>query len=492
MHLQYHTLAKLADYIQTRMKNAIFGDCFTQEKDELIIGLATSEDELWLRVSCTHPLACIWPSDEIGKAKKNVVHLFTELMDKHLLRVETVRNERVLMLHFEEKHTLVLKMFGMQSNVLLMKDGKVTAIFRNSLKEDFNFNPQSDPAFQPNYSPEQLAALAGDQFWIYRQKDRIKFSLFPPAEGTSVAITGIEPALGFFCRTFLYFHSYIQLYRAIEKQSAKPYRKLKGQANSYRKSIVDIGAQRSAEEIGNLLMANLHLMKEGEKEIEVFDFYKNEQIRIKLNPKLSPNKNAERYFKKQKKRKGQVAHMQEFIGKLEAEAEGFHAIITEFEALTPPEDLELTPKGIPYTHMKALKAFLKAHPELDPQQQKDKKQERHAFQRFEKDSYEIYVGRSAQDNDVLIRDHARKEDLWLHARNVTGSHVIIKSKGKPFPKPVIEYAAQLAARYSKMKHDKVVPVIFTLRKFVRKPKGAYPGQVLVEKEEVVFVEPVAM
>jgi predicted ribosome quality control (RQC) complex YloA/Tae2 family protein len=100
------------------------------------------------------------------------------------------------------------------------------------------------------------------------------------------------------------------------------------------------------------------------------------------------------------------------------------------------------------------------------------------------------VGKSASNNDELTLKVAQKNDLWLHAKGVSGSHVVIKNQNnKPFPNEVIHYAAQLAAYYSKSKGSAMVPVIFTPKKFVRKPKGANPGQVFVEKEELILVEP---
>ena len=104
----------------------------------------------------------------------------------------------------------------------------------------------------------------------------------------------------------------------------------------------------------------------------------------------------------------------------------------------------------------------------------------------------MFIGKNSKNNDLLTQKHAFKEDLWLHAKDVSGSHVIIKyQSGKKFPKPVIEKAAQLAAYYSQRKTDSYCPVMYTPKKFVRKPKGAAPGAVIVEKEEVILVEPSA-
>ena len=100
------------------------------------------------------------------------------------------------------------------------------------------------------------------------------------------------------------------------------------------------------------------------------------------------------------------------------------------------------------------------------------------------------MGRNAQNNDLLTQKYAHKDDLWLHAKDVTGSHVVIRHRaGQPVPEPVVEHAAQLAGWYSRRQHDSLCPVTVTPKKFVRKPKGALPGQVVVERERVVLVVP---
>ncbi|RYY10904.1 MAG: DUF814 domain-containing protein, partial [Cytophagaceae bacterium] len=112
------------------------------------------------------------------------------------------------------------------------------------------------------------------------------------------------------------------------------------------------------------------------------------------------------------------------------------------------------------------------------------------FKVFEDRGFTILVGRNAANNDLLTQKYAHKDDLWLHAKDVTGSHVVIRHRaGQPVPEPVIEHAAQLAGWYSRRQHDSLCPVTVTPKKFVRKPKGALPGQVVVERERVVLVVP---
>ena len=105
--------------------------------------------------------------------------------------------------------------------------------------------------------------------------------------------------------------------------------------------------------------------------------------------------------------------------------------------------------------------------------------------------YTIWVGRNSKNNDLLTLKYAQKSDLWLHAKDVPGSHVVIKVQaGKKTPEAVKEYAAGIAAFYPRRKNDTLCPVICTAKKHVRKIKGPPAGAMMVHlEEEVLLVAP---
>jgi predicted ribosome quality control (RQC) complex YloA/Tae2 family protein len=105
--------------------------------------------------------------------------------------------------------------------------------------------------------------------------------------------------------------------------------------------------------------------------------------------------------------------------------------------------------------------------------------------------FEVWAGKSSDENDELTLRHARPEDLWFHARGAPGSHVILKvasASGTPGKRARLQ-AAAIAAYYSKMRTARLVPVAVTKRKYVHKPKGAKAGSVVLQREEVLIVEP---
>ena len=105
--------------------------------------------------------------------------------------------------------------------------------------------------------------------------------------------------------------------------------------------------------------------------------------------------------------------------------------------------------------------------------------------------WEILVGQNSEANDYLLTRIAKPSDLWIHVKASPSAHVIIRTNGKPeaVPKAVLHAAAELAARHSDSKHSSLVPVDYTLRKYVRKPKGASAGKVLYQNEKTIFITP---
>jgi predicted ribosome quality control (RQC) complex YloA/Tae2 family protein len=107
------------------------------------------------------------------------------------------------------------------------------------------------------------------------------------------------------------------------------------------------------------------------------------------------------------------------------------------------------------------------------------------------DEHTLYVGKTAADNDELTLRFAKPNDYWFHARGVPGSHAVLRSpsKDKKPPKNIIEQAAAIAAYFSKARNAKMSPVAYTQKKYIRKPKGAAVGAVILEREEVLMVRP---
>jgi predicted ribosome quality control (RQC) complex YloA/Tae2 family protein len=187
---------------------------------------------------------------------------------------------------------------------------------------------------------------------------------------------------------------------------------------------------------------------------------------------LTPQKQAEILYKKSKNRPKELQRLEDQMRVKGNELQLLREERGKVEAIEYHKDLE------PY-----VKKFI-----LAPEKEQEEPALR--FKECEYMGYKIYVGRSSDNNDELTQKFAAKDDLWLHAKDVSGSHVVVKYKaGQNFPKNVIEKAASLAAFYSKRKNETYCPVIYTQKKYVRKVKGAPKGSVRVERESVIMVEP---
>ena len=177
--------------------------------------------------------------------------------------------------------------------------------------------------------------------------------------------------------------------------------------------------------------------------------------------------------------KDQLEDLENKIGDAEGEW-------NSFLQLPKPTDLLLGENGFDHQEIRAIKSVFRSR----EKEIKEEANSKYPFRVFKRNGYDIFVGRNARNNDELSFRFAHKEDLWLHAKDVAGSHVVIRQRaGQNVPLAVLEYAAQLAAFYSKRKNDTLVPVLYTPRKYVRKRKGDPPGMVVVNREDVIIVEP---
>ena len=105
------------------------------------------------------------------------------------------------------------------------------------------------------------------------------------------------------------------------------------------------------------------------------------------------------------------------------------------------------------------------------------------------DGFMLFVGKNNKQNDFLTTKMARAEDIWLHAKDIPGAHVIIRTEGKEAPPATLMEAAGLAALFSKAGRSKSAPIDYTLKKHVHKPKGARPGMVIYEHQKTIMAAP---
>lgn len=234
---------------------------------------------------------------------------------------------------------------------------------------------------------------------------------------------------------------------------------------------------------GELILANLHQITRGQRQAELQNYYSEdlETLSIPLNPELSPSDNAQAYFKKYTKAKRGYSQIQQRLAELEAE----YKVVSEYESKVESADTLETLQNL---HAEFINnGYLKT-------QKHGKQQEltEGPFRRYtSSNGFQIYVGRNSESNDLLLRQIAKPRDMWLHAKQIHGSHVIIRNPENraDIPMPTLLQAAQLAAYYSKAHHSSYVPVDYTWARYVVKRKGNVAGYVHYTHEKTLYVEP---
>lgn len=515
MHNNYYFLRQLAKALHPILHGTVVSECFSQNKDELIVRLETSTTPFFVKATMDASFSCLSFPGEFHRAKKNSIDLFGELIGRRVISIEECRNERSIIISFTDEITLVFKMHGNRSNAILFDRGTIIELFKNnitpdrtitiaSLHRDIDF---SYDAFVANIAqPGKLYYTFGKVVWRYLERQNFQnLSTNEKWNCIQDIVTKLNAPNYYICRLdsspylsllemdqvqkkfddpikaineffFTYIHTNT-FEREKEKQLHTWRAELVSSRNFVRKAeqkLKEITEDTSYKLWADLLMANLHNVSQGTEHIALPDFTTRHPVEIRLKKELSPQKNAELFYKKSKNQHIEI----QFLTK---------AIEHKKQSIASLEDK--VNKLIAAVDLRTLREIIGA-PSSRSQKEKEKKEPSLPYFEFEFKSYRIWVGKNAEANDVVTLKHGYKDDLWLHAKDVPGSHVLIKFQaGKKFPKDVIERAAELAAHYSKRKNESLCPVTVTPKKFVRKRKGDPPGMVVVEREEVIMVQP---
>jgi len=233
---------------------------------------------------------------------------------------------------------------------------------------------------------------------------------------------------------------------------------------------------------GDLLTANLYRMEPNASSITVQNYYSEncEDITIQLKPELSPSRNAQRYYKLYTKAKTAEEHSTAQLEEAQIELEYLETVLDSIMRATAYNDIseireELREQGYISTgNPKKKKTLKKTKP----------------MEFTSSDGYTILVGRNNKQNDELTIRMAYSTDLWLHTKNIPGSHVLIRTNGTgEVPDNTLVEAAQIAAYFSKARNSKGVGIDYTLIKNIRKPNGSNPGFVIYDTNYTVYVDP---
>ena len=234
-------------------------------------------------------------------------------------------------------------------------------------------------------------------------------------------------------------------------------------------------------QLGDIVTANLHRITKGQTVLQAEDFYDEEMkvIDIPISPILSPQQNAARFYKDYTRMKNAEKELTRQLEIGQQELHYLQSVLEELNRAATEAELEEIRQEL------QAGGYLKA----DTGKRKMKTGKLPPMRFVSTDGYPIYVGRNNRQNDELTFRSARKDDLWLHAQKVHGSHVIIACAGVTPPDDTVTQAAQLAAYYAESTGGQNIPVDVTPVKQVKKPAGGKPGMVIYHTYRTVIVNP---
>lgn len=476
MHNNFYFLRQLSRQLQQKIVGFTFVSCFSQDKDELIIELNDASTSFFIKASLQPEFQCISFPRSFHRARKNSVDLFLPMLMKKVLEVRQFNNERSFALMLEGNYSLLFSLHGARANVIGFHNNDVEDIFRNNFQADLELKLNSlDRTIdwsKENFSAHQsdlqqtyftlgkqvweylndqgfatatverrwelflttLKSLENPKFYLTENNGVLSFSLLSSLETIEEFASPIEAVTDFFIRKIST--------TSFRKEKASLLALLNGkikQGESFneknRSRLAELEQDHHYQQWADLVMANLHQIQVGQEKVILENFYDSQSpVEIKLRKELSPQRNAEVFYRKGKNQAIEINTIKESIEKKDKELTALKASLKSLLDSSEPDEVK-----------KVGQSVIKQLPEK-------KNAISLPYHEFEFKGFKILVGKNAVANDTLTLKHSYKDDLWLHAKDVPGSHVLIKyQSGKPFPKDVVEHAAGLAAWYSKKK-----------------------------------------
>jgi predicted ribosome quality control (RQC) complex YloA/Tae2 family protein len=550
MLTHYFTLQSLAHDFNKHLRNATIQQIFTQQRNELLVSCSAGGSACTISASCNPKLNYVFLRDPVARAKKNSVDLLGDAVSLHILSVAVHPYDRILQIHLENESILCFQLFGPTANFLLIdQEMVITDAFkrkRELVGKTFEVERKEDPlkamtsfdAFEEalrkqdarnifaalktaipvmgstlarevlhrsrtderaplkNVTADEvreiekgirqvLGELRSPRPTLYYRGDVPRlFSLIPLQHFTGSRAEQF-PTVNDAVRTFV-----VQTFRtqAIDAEKNLFLSKIKKTIDRLQRSVAAIQAEvehssraEEYERIAKIIMANLQHLTKGTKVIDLPDIFSGgKPTRITLDPKLTPAQNAERYFDKAKTARHDYEETEHRAETVKKDVALLEKMQLHLDSCFTKEQL----KEFRDEYKDELLRFKLAKPESGG--------EEIPFRVFTvAGGFQVWAGKSSENNDLLTMRHSKPNDLWFHARGGSGSHVVLKvgtGRGNP-SKEAIEQAASIAAYYSKMRKAKMVPVAYCERKYVKKPKGAPAGTVSLQHEKVLFAEP---
>ncbi|MBV6513363.1 MAG: hypothetical protein FMNOHCHN_02893 [Ignavibacteriaceae bacterium] len=504
--------------LQEKLQNTALIDCFSQEKDSLIMSFNSNSGEIHLEFSTHFPGIFLLFRDHFSRARKNTISFQTIPAGMAFRGIRMHHSDRILVLDFEDNYAITLFIRGAKTNALFVSgteaipfrksDEKIVSELKHLLQ-----NPQKQEEFSDLDQISFIDQLAPDDPRLGKEiknelSVRINESGDPESELRKI-ISGIlhggfrlantSSGYAIVPEAFLsanpedpLFETAVDAVSGLVKRrfaEARFHQKKNQLIKEYTRQIKSLSkiaddllnrlklGDRSAlyEKYAQVLLMTPDKKEKGLKEVFLRDYMNpGELLKIPLDDKLDINQNTKRYFEKAKEEKTSYAEGILRLPEIKAKISKF---TTDLKLIEQCKSLrELSP-------------FEKNEAENKKSKTADDTVKFRAFQI--EPHYIVYVGKDSRQNDELTLHFAKPNDIWMHARGCPGSHTVLRdtSGRNIFGKDVIKAAASIAAYFSKARNAKYVPVAYTEKKNVVKRKGMEAGKVQMMRESIVMAEP---
>ncbi|MGF1494172.1 MAG: NFACT family protein [Microcoleaceae cyanobacterium] len=295
----------------------------------------------------------------------------------------------------------------------------------------------------------------------------------------------VQQLLNIYYNSHLNQQDYTQLRHQILQKLDSLLKKLRIKKEDFTKRLAQSDDAETYRNRADLLMANLHEWQPGMTAIDLADFETGETVTLTLNPEKNAVQNAQAYYKRHQKLKRSRNAIEPLLQDVQSELSYLESIedaILQLESCQSLEDLQI---------LEEIQEELVRQGYLNLPNHQSKSDTKPRFYIYRTPSgFDLWVGRNNRQNDQLTFDVAGTYDLWFHTQEIPGSHVLLRLDAGVIPDDKdLQFAANVAAFYSKARQSDQAPVIYTKPKHIYKPKGAKPGMVIYKHETVIWGYP---
>lgn len=494
------TLAKITLELENMCVGKLISSCLTFRKNEFHI-MFNDSSSLTLFFYPSKPF--MFYQTETSIQTKNTFYFFKSLTGKKLVSVSIADDDRMIKLSFDDQLEVIVQLFSASSGLSLYHNDHIMESIKHPIQRISPVNwvhptnhKEFDAVLFKNLTFSKLihsALFEGhihidtitkdvaniSKYWVYQKEQNLILS---PIQLPHLSYEKTFNIGSVAIRKFV-FDQQLQLRFINEKQQLT--KSVNQRIFKTQESVQSLNRLFSEKErgdgfelFGKLLMSLPSKDKFDLSEIIVDNWFINppQKIKIKVIPDLTPIENAQKYFDKSKQFKQDRSEKLNLLGKKNHDLEIYKQSLDKIASTNTLKELNQVKKEFQFLQSNSPSIEQTFH---EP------------FYRIQSTfGYDILVGKHAKGNDVLITEIANKLDIWLHCKGDSGSHVILPNRDKSFKDlNKIKEAAGYAAWFSNQRNSGWVPVTWTFAKYVRKVKGGAPGAVIVDREEILFVEP---